>query len=279
MRRFRAIIGHFRLSTLLRVAPSGSIATVLREPRARLLSLYSFARAHPDLVSMWRPYPDERSVGMQALRPLDEFLSEPLIAPDTDNQVCRLILDGDARIPPLDFISRADAEATAEAAIERLETLGFVGVLELGQPTWAGLTDFFDVQLTPVRANVTSQWPDAGGRTRITEGTLDLLEQRTAADAIVYRAFLRRAGIAGADAERFSLAALAEQLTRFGESAGRAAAEQALAELREQLLRADEELADHRRWLAGIESSASWRVTAPLRTAMRTLRGIRSEGR
>jgi hypothetical protein len=216
---------------------------------------------------------------MQALRPLDEFLSEPLIAPDTDNQVCRLVLGDDARIPPLDFISPADREAIAQAAIERLETLGLVGVLELGRSTWSGLSDFFDVELTPVQANVTSQWTDTGRRMRVTETTLDLLEQRTAADAIVYRAFLRRAGIEGPDAERSCAAALAEQLTRFGEAAARGAGEPALVELREQLRLKEEELADHRSWLAGIENSASWRMTTPLRAAMRALRGIRSQSR
>jgi hypothetical protein len=50
MRRFRAVIGHFRLSTLLQIAPPASIATVLREPRARLPCTPS--RVH---IAIWQP--------------------------------------------------------------------------------------------------------------------------------------------------------------------------------------------------------------------------------
>src|SRR5271156_2805263 len=42
--RSRAVSGHFSLTTLLQIADQSSIATVLREPRARLLSLYTYWR-------------------------------------------------------------------------------------------------------------------------------------------------------------------------------------------------------------------------------------------
>ncbi|MGH2871108.1 MAG: hypothetical protein ACRDL5_01440 [Solirubrobacteraceae bacterium] len=38
------VSGHFALSTLLAVSPPSSIATVLREPRSRLLSNYAYWR-------------------------------------------------------------------------------------------------------------------------------------------------------------------------------------------------------------------------------------------
>src|SRR5437660_10796210 len=39
--RSDVVFGHFSLPTLLKVAPPASIATVLREPRTRLLSFYT----------------------------------------------------------------------------------------------------------------------------------------------------------------------------------------------------------------------------------------------
>jgi hypothetical protein len=119
------VSGHFSLPTLLQVAPPSAIATVLREPRARLLSHFAYWRLSTGLRQIWRGYPALD----HALRSLEEFLSEPEIAPATENLLCRMLLFGDPRIPELDFIS--DPHAIAAAAIDALATLGFVGVVEL----------------------------------------------------------------------------------------------------------------------------------------------------
>lgn len=120
------VSGHFYLSTLLKVASHRSIATVLREPRARLLSLYAFWRLTPR-DDAWHPHKPHD----HALRPLDEFLSEPLMAPAVDNVVCRMLLSGnhDRRIPPVDVISSKHVGNLASDGIHRLDQLGFVGVL------------------------------------------------------------------------------------------------------------------------------------------------------
>jgi hypothetical protein len=271
MQSHRVVMGHFRLATLLTLAPPSSIATVLREPRARLLSLYSFARSSSTLTAMWRPYPDERSSGTHAKRPLNDYLSEPLVAYDTDNGICRLLLDGDARIPPMDFIAPSEVEGLAAAAIEKLETLGFVGFLELAERMWAGLEAFFGLTLARVEMNLSGPTPwqissELAGREPITDRTLELLEDRTAADALVYAAALRSAGLEPSEVGRLRDVALAEQLVRFGElTAGDATQVQA----------AQQELDRHREWLRGIQGSASWRMTAPLRAAKRLVRFAR----
>src|SRR5215207_2499275 len=46
LRAHRFVCGHFSLPTLERVAPPSEIVTTLREPRARLLSLYAYWRYH-----------------------------------------------------------------------------------------------------------------------------------------------------------------------------------------------------------------------------------------
>src|SRR5205085_11524644 len=65
------VAGHFCLATLQRLAPVSSIATIIREPRARLMSLYSFWRLAAAQPEVWLPY--YRLAG----RPLERFLDEP----------------------------------------------------------------------------------------------------------------------------------------------------------------------------------------------------------
>ena len=74
-----------------------------------------------------------------AQRPLWEFLSEPLLAPAIDNQVCRMLLHGDPRLPVSDFAVSSDIESIATDAIEQLDTFGFVGILDSGRNLWQGL--------------------------------------------------------------------------------------------------------------------------------------------
>jgi hypothetical protein len=270
MRTDSVVVGHFRLATLLKLAPPSSIATVLREPRTRLLSLYSFARTSPSLTAMWRPYPDERSSGVHAKRSLNDYLSEPLVAYDTDNVVCRLLLDGDPRIRPMEFIASTDIEAIAAAASDKLRMLGFVGFLEQEERMWADLAQFFELPLTRVQNNVSSpmQEPTSGALDSpgpITARTLELLEARSAADTILYDAALETAGHTRSEPRRLRDAAFAEQLVRFGELS-------ALALAQGQLELTERALARQREWLEAIQASASWRVTAPLRAAKRLTR-------
>ena len=111
---YRAVSGHFSLTTLLQIADASSIATVLREPRARLLSLYMYWRT-PDIGDFWAPY----SATEHAQRPLSVFLSEPRLAPAVDNQVCRMLLHGDPRLPESGFAAQSDVPVIAADAIGR----------------------------------------------------------------------------------------------------------------------------------------------------------------
>jgi hypothetical protein len=319
------VTGHFSLSTLLGITDAASIATVLREPRSRVLSNYAFWRLSSDLHHEWREYLALK----HAQRPLDEFLAEPLVARATDNLVCRMLLDGDDRIPKLGFICSEDVDALASRAIAVLGTLGFVGILELGESLWNGLSGFFGASLAPVHVNTTAshgKTSDAPAASpEISTRTLSLLDARTAADAIVYREALRAAGRSARSAERLGAAAFASELVRFGDVAGSFASEsrglaQTIGELRQQLSRMDDErqgaaeeqqrttdelqrttdarqrtaeelrrarelllstehllrqaeaeLRNHRDWLEGIQTSASWRLTKPARTVKRRL--------
>ena len=150
--RYRAVCGHFSLRTLSQITDCSLIATVLREPRSRLLSLYAYWRT-PGIGDLVAPY----SATTHARRPLSEFLAEPLLAPVIDNQICRTLLHGDPRLPASDFAAPSDLKEIAADAIRQLDTLGFVGVLELGASAWRGVAQLFGVTLNPITINVTGE--------------------------------------------------------------------------------------------------------------------------
>jgi hypothetical protein len=229
--RYSAVSGHLRLSTLLQLTPSESIGTILREPRARLLSQYVY----------WRTQPGEGAPQFQpreyALRPLDVFLSEPALAHANDNLACRMLLDPDPRVPTRDFIAASDVEAIVSDAAARVDDLGFVGLLELGDAAWEGLSRLFGVALAPDRRNVTARRrlrPDAEPLAHpMTARTIGLLEARSRADALVYEHVLAAAGHSAEARAWLRDAAFANQLVQCGDIAGHSAVR--VADLEEAL--------------------------------------------
>jgi hypothetical protein len=219
-----AVFGHFTLSTLLRLSEPSSIGTVLREPRSRLLSHYAYWRTEPGLAERVAPY----HMPEHAQRRLDEFLAEPRIARQTDNIVCRLLLFGDERLPDTDFIALGDVAALADAAIARLDSLAFVGIMERHDEAWRGVGELFGVQLEPLRLNVTVT--DAVTPANLPapawhgERVIELLGRRCAVDELVYRTILARRCGGEEAARRAAGGAFARQLVRFGDTTGESAA-------------------------------------------------------
>lgn len=307
--RYRAVSGHFSLTTLLQIADASAICTVLREPRARLLSLYMYWRT-PGIGDVLSPYRAHE----HALRPLSEFLTEPRLAPVVDNQVCRMLLHGDARLPESSFAAPSDIEAIAADAIERLDSLGFVGVLELGDSAWRGVARLFAVTLDQLEANVTGEHaiPAAvqSGEKLLVADALEPVEQRSAADLLVYDHALACAGLDAHERRRLTDGAFANQLVKLGDLVGHSAArtaeqagvvemlrsqleqherlraelndtrdrlamsQQAVQDLENGVRRRDEDLDRLRRWLAAVHASASWRITVPLRAAKHGIRRL-----
>jgi hypothetical protein len=253
---YPVVSGHFSLPTLDRVAPRSAVATVLREPRARLLSLYAYLRLTPDVDGIWAPYEVPGSHGT-----LDDMLAEPRAAHVVCSQLCRMLLGDDPRLPPAAFADPDDAEAIAHDAEAELAETGFVGVLELGDATWAGLSRHFGVELRPGRANETGASGLAAGREpvgRISAHTLELLEARTASERLVYESVVAQRLGSREEARRLADAAFAAQLVRYGELMGQVAAQA--------------ELASRDAHIRALEGSRSWRLTAPLRRARHAVR-------
>lgn len=215
------ISGHFSASTLLAVTQPRALCTVLREPRARLLSLWSYYRLSHSLRIAWGDFP---TVTL-ARDSFAAFVSAAWAAPVTDNAICRMVLGGHAAIPDDNFIEPGDVERVAEATVAALQRFGFVGIIERGEALWAGLSQFFGATLAPVRTNVTEQDidPDAPPvDLAVDEDAVALLHARTAADAIVYRRAL--AEHVSADSQPFIDAAFIREIAKVVESGGASAA-------------------------------------------------------
>jgi hypothetical protein len=290
LRHYPVVSGHFSLTTLSQASPPERIATVLREPRARLLSHYAYWRLSSGLREMWQGYPPMR----EALRPLDAFLAEPGIAQATDNLVCRMLLPGDPRLPVQDFIADHDVAAVAADAVAVLNTFGYVGVVEQEAEMWEGLSRFFAVRLGARHDNTTAGESRGSDVPAIDLGvnvqTLRLIRARTAADRSVYEHVLGRQSLPSPVAE-IGRAAFAAQLLTTGDTAGPSAqlsreqartidvlggqldrSERRSQELSERLARAererDEAVMTRERWRQSLTTSISWRLTAPGRAVM-----------
>lgn len=218
LNRYSIVSGHFSLPSLLTIAPAHAIASVVREPRSRLLSVYAFWRVTD--LSFWEPY----VAHTHARKALHAFLNEAALAPMIDNQLCRLILFGDPRLPSSQFIHPNDVATVAADAIERTGELGLVGVHEMPGAMWSGLSAFFGVHLEPQVANVTNNTAEDSSVSAddlINARALELLELRTAADQIVYQHVVSRSSGEPKRPSSFAETAFARQLVRLGALLGR----------------------------------------------------------
>jgi hypothetical protein len=122
------VAGHFAYATLRAAYPGAQLVTVLREPFARVLSLWMFWRRTPDSalagVAGWGDYV------RQARRPLKAFLGERRVAAQTDNMTLRMLLWPHPHIPQADFIDPAHDARLLRAARQRLENFDFAAIME-----------------------------------------------------------------------------------------------------------------------------------------------------
>ena len=149
----RLVCGHFAHSTIVRSRPNAQIMTVLREPRSRLLSLWTFWRAQADDgLRAWGAWGD---VVRLARRPLLDFLACRQAACQTDNVAVRMLLWPHPLVPDGDFIDSASDQRLAGEAAERLKGFAFADVIE--NPEFeANLGTWLARPFTYARVNETS---------------------------------------------------------------------------------------------------------------------------
>lgn len=184
-RRYRYMEGHWSLPTILAGFDPEDVACILREPRARYLSQYTFWRSWGDgQHEVWHPF----DASLASRRPLSDYASDRSIACISDNLVTRLILGPHELIPNDDHIPPGDVDAAAAAACEQLDRIGFVDVIERGEDTYVALEEWFGSPLSRERLNETQL--DRGERVDLDDlcdrRTLSLVNDRSAADLQVW---------------------------------------------------------------------------------------------
>jgi hypothetical protein len=122
------VSGHFAFSTLWGAYPLARRLTLLREPCSRLLSHWLFWRQHTDMdLAVWGAWADRVRKSRQ---PLVEFLSDPLLACQTDNLTLRMLLWPHPLLPTDRFIDPVNDQRLVRAALARLLRFDFVDIVE-----------------------------------------------------------------------------------------------------------------------------------------------------
>jgi len=213
--------GHLSYRSITALVDPEDVFTVLREPRARLLSHHLFWGARTDHdTAEFGSYRAYRS----AIGGLKRFLSDPVVSHQTDNLQARM-LAGVTLDPtrPLTTTERHDLVAPAH---RNLGTLGCTTLVEA--PTfWNDVSAFIGADTPAWHENVTD--PAAGTLpfrdAQLDSETLALLAERTAADRVIYlgavaHAFGVDADAAAAFADRV-FAGQAERYARLIEASAR----------------------------------------------------------
>ncbi len=213
LRSYRYMEGHWTLPSIVAAFDPSDIVCVLREPRARFLSHYTFWRGWPDSMhDLWEPY---RAARFAQLR-LSEYCSEPAVAHQADNLVTRLLLGPHPLVPNDAHIRSGDIDTLAAEACDRLDGLGHADVLERGDAVYRDLEIWFGSPLIRERLNETdlAYGEPVDLDDLAATGTLALVHDRNAADLQIWHHVAQRRGMSGAEARRVSDASFAAAVAK-----------------------------------------------------------------
>jgi hypothetical protein len=197
--------GHFSLHTLETRYPSARLLTVVREPTSRLLSHWAFWRsAPPGGNRSWGEWAKYTGI---AREPLEEFLTRPEIACQTDNVLARMLLFPHAAISSSSFIVEACDDFIIQACIQKLDRFSFTGVLE-DTGLWTKLSAYVGRSVSEKREKVTRPTPSEF-RTHLAEAlsykNWEIMQKRSRLDLRLWVAILNKT------APEFDAAALRER--------------------------------------------------------------------
>ncbi len=212
-RRYRYMEGHWSLPTILAGFDPEDVACILREPRSRYLSQYTFWRSWgDDQHAVWDPF----DASLMSRRPLGEYASSARIACISDNLATRLILGPHSLVPADGPIRPEHIDTVARHACTQLDRLGFVDVIERGEATYLALEEWFGSPLSRERLNETQL--DQGERVDLDDlmdrRTLALVNDRSASDLQVWHHVLSTRESAANAARSLADAAYGASLTK-----------------------------------------------------------------
>lgn len=185
------IAGHMALSTLRQTYPEARFMTILREPICRLLSHWMFWRQLTDGdLAVWWPWSERVSLARQ---PLESFISNPILACQTDNLTLRMLLWPHPLIPRGDFIRPADDRVLLAEATRRLMIFDFLDCVE-NPDLWGRIETWLQRPLTRANLNETSAIPPAYRsplHSELTPAARQLLRERSRLDLRLWQSVAR----------------------------------------------------------------------------------------
>jgi hypothetical protein len=197
---YDAAIGHFSLPSLLARFDAADVVTVLREPRCRLLSHHQYWR-HLDreLDQAHDTWADINALAREL--EFGEWLDDPRVAYQTDNLFARMLVPEHPAVLPGAFIRPVDVPHVLDAALERVDRLGWVDVIERDDAMWHDLGRRLGVDVAGERENVTVARRDLPNPVDQLLGPVaaERLRRRTVIDRAIWHSVATRRGVDDAD--------------------------------------------------------------------------------
>jgi hypothetical protein len=186
------VAGHIGPATTMARYPGADHITVLRAPHVRILSQWLHGRALTEFnLRHWGPNAEAFRV---AWRPLGEYLDHAMLAPNIDNTITRFLAWPHPALSRTEFIAESDDDAVLSAALERLDTFGYVNVVE--NPRFQEeLGEWLGRELPITRANERTAVPKRKRPDMAVEldtRTRELLAYRTRLDTQIWKSVATR---------------------------------------------------------------------------------------
>jgi hypothetical protein len=193
----KLVWGHYDLPSLERLGSERVVVMMLRDPGARIVSLYRYWRSiDAGLLDPFHNGP----VRLAHEHDLLGFLrhGDPLLRDMIDNVYVRRLTGFYASVSAADPVA-CDPGGVSQLALQALERVDFVGVVERMEDSVRGLSAAIGTALSVSRDNASegnaAVRPGvfrAVGSTPVTPEVADELDRLTSLDRVVYRAALRR---------------------------------------------------------------------------------------
>ena len=210
------VAGHISPYTTQTRYPGADHITFVRSPQVRLLSQWIHSRSVTEFnVRHWGAAAEAFRVGWGSLA---DYLQHENVAPNVDNTIVRFFAWPHPLLKKTSFITEDQDDELLAAALERLETIGFVGLVENPQfiddlSAWLG-TDLADTRLNERATVPKAMRPDLA--LELSDGTRELLDHRCRIDVRLWEHVAANA-IPDADTDAVLRGAIDKALRRYDE--------------------------------------------------------------
>lgn len=209
------VAGHISPFTTMARYPGADHITFLRAPQVRLLSQFLHSRSVTEFnIRGWGTAAEGFRAGWRSLR---DYLENPMVAPNVDNTITRFLAWPHPLLQETAFISEDQDDELFSSAVERLDRMDFVGLLE-NPRCMADLAAWLGRALPETRLNERGSVPRKM-RPNLAEelsgGTSELLEHRCRLDVRLWDHLATRVLPESVDVVSVRETALARAIDRY----------------------------------------------------------------